>query len=302
MTGDPSILNMQGWRQFLAVKEQMLYQYEVAKKFARSDIVVSSHGNVAEALFRNWLAEFLPKRFGVTSGRLIRQRLEERPTYPKYDIIIYDQLASPVLWSEDDPDRTGQGRLRAIPVEHVHAVLEVKSSLEPTTAAQALRKLEELRPLLASVDDPQEPYRAFLPPSFFCTTVFFELRKEHEGHAAALDNLVPDSQLRGYSDGVILSAETLNSSNCGLLKWVSIGDGEKPYCDWDKATLDSGHASRSVHYDGAEFQLWRMWSPGFFATFAFDMVARLQGTYNPNRASSFHGLCFGSVANRKEDT
>ena len=44
---------------------------------------------------------------------------------PHFDVIIYDELDAPVLWIEDTPDASPQGRSLAIPVEHVRGVLEV---------------------------------------------------------------------------------------------------------------------------------------------------------------------------------
>src|SRR5215470_1786503 len=54
------------WRQFLVAKRGMLAEYERALSHAKTQPVATHHGNVAEAAFRDWLAAFLPKRFGVT--------------------------------------------------------------------------------------------------------------------------------------------------------------------------------------------------------------------------------------------
>jgi hypothetical protein len=108
----------QGWRQFVGCKLDMLYKYDLAKIYSKSDIVQARHGKVGEALVREWLATFLPKRFAVTSGRIICQGLEDTSHAPHYDAIIYDQLSSPILWIEPNPDESSSGSVRAIPAEY----------------------------------------------------------------------------------------------------------------------------------------------------------------------------------------
>lgn len=69
----------------------------------------------------------LPKRYGVTSGFIISQSVPNLEDFVHYDVIIYDQLDSPVLWVEGSPDSSLQGRSKAIPVEYVCGVIEVKA-------------------------------------------------------------------------------------------------------------------------------------------------------------------------------
>src|SRR5438094_4563023 len=99
----------------------MVYRFETAREQARGHIVEAWHGRVAEALFREWLTQFLPKRFGVTSGYIISQALNDTAPTPHYDVIIYDQLAAPILWVERSPDASALGRALAVPAEHVGA-------------------------------------------------------------------------------------------------------------------------------------------------------------------------------------
>ncbi len=188
----------QGWRQVLTARKKMLDAYDRARDQARSHAVETYHGNVAEAVVRNWLAGFLPKRYGVTSGYVVSPGMPSTERTPHFDVIIYDQIESPILWIEEDPDTSPHGRSLAIPVEHTRAVLEVKSSFSLKTVREATEHLEELLPLLQSCDLPTEPYKLSLPRTFCCGCVFFELRRDSANSDAALAAVVEGAKLRGY--------------------------------------------------------------------------------------------------------
>lgn len=106
----------------------MLTAYDLAKDLENNKLVKVRHGLVAEAEFRKWLSEFLPKRYAVTAGYIISPGISSKEHMVHYDVIVYDQLESPVLWVEGNPDSSNQGQSLAIPVEYVHAVFEVKSA------------------------------------------------------------------------------------------------------------------------------------------------------------------------------
>lgn len=84
----------------------MVSDFQIFKEMGKNRPTETDKGNYAEALFREWLEQFLPARYGVTSGYIISQR---DSTVPKsalkgklchYDVIIYNKLDSPVLWTE----------------------------------------------------------------------------------------------------------------------------------------------------------------------------------------------------------
>jgi hypothetical protein len=108
----------QGWKQFLASRKEMLDAYDRAREKSKSHEVETFHGKVAEAELRKWLSSFLPKKYGVNSGYIVSLGLKSTAKTPHFDVIIYDQLESPVLWIEDFPDVSPQGRALAIPAEH----------------------------------------------------------------------------------------------------------------------------------------------------------------------------------------
>ncbi len=88
----------------------MLDAFDRARNKAASHEVETYHGKVAEAEFRKWLTDFLPKKYGVTSGYIVSPGLKSTEKTPHFDVIIYDQLESPILWVEGDPDVSSQGR------------------------------------------------------------------------------------------------------------------------------------------------------------------------------------------------
>ena len=97
--------NGQGFKQFLANKLRLIKSFELSKLYTENHIVKVEHGNVAEAEFRRWLSDFLPDKFGVTSGFIISPKLTEEDKTPHYDIVIYDKDNSPILWEEANPDK-----------------------------------------------------------------------------------------------------------------------------------------------------------------------------------------------------
>jgi hypothetical protein len=314
---------MQGWRQFLSAKREMLDAFDQARAKAEAHKVKTYHGKVAEAEFRKWLSRFLPKRYGITSGYIVSQWALDRVELPHFDVIIYDRLEAPVLWVEDYPDVSSGGSARAIPAEQVYAVIEVKSSLDSSTAADALDHLSDLITLLAGSDTPSERYKRYLPANFFTAVVFFELRRKHEFSKEALNNLVPSKGLRGYFGGIILRGEGLPFEKCGRIKLFpskielksSVGKSKgkeslltgspwaesRPFAAADSylgpiiTPWDEEEATWNL--EGAYLSAQLDWDESEFARFAFDLIALLKGTYQMSLPSSFHGLSVKAPGN-----
>lgn len=282
---------MQGWRQFLAQKSSMLAKYDTARVMSSAKPVPVTHGNVAEAEFRRWCQEFLPKRFGVTSGYIVSQRMWEEEPLRHFDLIIYDQLNSPILWAEGNPDHSTYGQVRAIPAEHVCAVIEIKSRLTQRSARDAIAKLGELRPLLAYVDDPNDPYPQYLPLNFVSYIVFFELLVE-DARRAILEDLVPEEPMRGYVGALILRGQGLTEGSTGKTAWVV---SETPISALAENALLSGFSMsaglKCAPTGYTALQL--MWTEPNFAAFAFELVAVMTGKHpGRGRVASFHGFSY----------
>ena len=88
---------VQGWKQFLTSRAEMLDAFDRAREKAKSHEVETFHGEVAEAELRKWLTSFLPKRYGVTSGYIVSAGLKSSEKKPHFDVVIYDQLEAPCL-------------------------------------------------------------------------------------------------------------------------------------------------------------------------------------------------------------
>jgi hypothetical protein len=282
----------QGWLQFLTAKKEMLDSYDKAKTHSKKHKVETYHGKVAEAEFRKWLSNFLPKKFAVTSGYIISQGIPDTQKAPHFDVIIYEHLESPVLWIENNPDASDQGRSLAIPAEHVKCVLEVKSAFQSSTVKEAISHLSELKILMSSIDPPNEKLKFYLPPNFICGTVFFELRQEDAFDKNALNQMISGISLRGFFGGIILRGEGQIKNNTGRLSLLNSETEMKSMIkkpEWSMlgnwADADSTMINENTHI-GAMLS----WGEPDFSMFAFDLIAMLNGTYKSGILSSFHAL------------
>src|SRR5271167_4025439 len=85
---------------------------------------------------------------GITSGFIVPDVVETKGyKLYHYDVIIFDAMNAPVLWTDVNPDQADQGKKRAIPARYVYSVIEVKAAFSITAAKNALQKLSELNNL-----------------------------------------------------------------------------------------------------------------------------------------------------------
>ncbi len=265
-------IGTQGWKQFLDNKISMLYKFNSARTFSKAQIVEVAHGNVAESEFRKWLSEFLPYKYGVSSGYIVSQSREfiHQEKLPHYDVIIYDRLNSPTLWVEDNSDKSEHGRTRAFPAEYIKAVFEVKSRLTSKTAKDSMDKLEELNCLILNSGDINDRFCGKIMPSFFCGSVFFEIKKEDEFDKNILNNLIPSNKIHNFYGGIILSAEGKDAADTGIIR-VTTSDKDiesykeslilgMPFSDFKKVSDDK--------YLGTVL----MWGMSEFSIFAFNIL------------------------------
>lgn len=255
------------WEQIIGRKNEMLDAFDAGKRKARGQKVSTFHGRVAESVFREWLGEFLPKKYGVTSGYVVSQGQKGVSKFPHFDVIIYNQLEAPVLWVENHPDASESGKSRAIPAEFVRGILEVKSTFNRREAKAAIDHLRDLEPLYKGIDLPEERYKNYLPEDYFCGVVFFDVSKNNQKSEAALKVLLPNNGPRNFWGGIILRGEEQPSEHSGQ---IVITLEEKP----------SGEVL------GVSVYWWEI----SFSTFAFDLVALVNGTYSPRFFSSFFAL------------
>lgn len=274
----------------------MLNAFDNAKEKDRAHKTPTYRGRVAEVQFRNWLSNFLPKKYGVTSGYIISQGIKEKVKIPHFDVIIYNQLESPVLWLEDNADVSSGGMSRAIPAEYVQAVIEVKSSFDGTNAEKAMRHLFELEPLLKKIDPDNARFNMHLPPAFFCAVVYFEDSRGQRSNKSAMARAFTYRPLRGFFGGIILRANDASPDESVRMLFMasktkfnpSVGDTPLSIIE---APMANHHTAANGYYIGGMMHQ----NEAAFALFAFDLVALLNGTYETGRISSWHGLNWISV-------
>lgn len=279
----------QGWEQFHANRQEMLYQFELAKKYSKSHIVKVSHGNVAEATFRKWLSTFLPQRYGITSGYVVSQdRVMSGIKLPHYDVIIYDILDSPILWVEENSDHSEQGKTRAIPAEYVRAIFEVKANLTLESIKDANNKLLEIKPLLRTSTE-SSIYCGKLPSNFFTSSIFFELQNANAKNENIFRNLLFPEYNFPHFKSIILKGEGVDINSSGLVEH-HYGEQETPLMF--ESMYGSPFFGDAQQPNGIYHGVMLTWMPANFARFAFDIVALLNGSFRPGFLSSFYGIDF----------
>lgn len=280
----------QGWRQFLVGRKDILDKYDKAKVYSEGRKVQTYHGVAAEAEFRNWLENFLPKRYGVTSGYIVSQFVQDAIKRPHFDVIIYDALNSPILWIEADSDHSSAGQSRAIPVEYVKGVFEVKSSFEKRTVVEALTHIRELSYLYAQIDKPGERYKRYFPSDFFCGLIFVELHNQHASETPALSELMKTIDIRGYYGSVILRGEDRASTSTCKIDTIPSNQPINNHMDMNKSfMLKNFFWSDTIKIKENLYSWVRLsWEDFNFSTFAFDILSLLNGTYCPGKKSSFY--------------
>lgn len=295
----------QGWKQFLISKKKMLDAFDQAIEQSKSHKVRTYHGLVAESEFREWLSEFLPKRYAVTSGYIISAGLSELENVVHFDVIIYDHLNSPILWIEDNPDRSKRGRTLAIPAEYVLAVFEVKSTFSLSNARKAIEQIRQLDILMSGIDHPQKRYKRYLPYNFFCGVVFFELKESNQFDKGALDEFANCHDIRGFTGGIILRGQGMNILQSGRFELLKGDQSMKsPVRKPVWPLLGRWASSDSVKVDDKYVTSFLRWGSDAFAMYAFDIVAILNGTYVPGTISSNHASSvhlYQKIENNKKE-
>ncbi len=203
-----------GWEEVLQNREDLLTEFDKALGKNKNRPIRTSHGNAGEAVLRKFLGEFLPQRFGVTSGYIIPDMLVDDYKLLHYDVIIYDKLNSPILWGEDDFDTSELGRKRAIPAKYVFSVLEVKATITKRSINEAMKKLSELNNL-----------KSYFPSEFSCGTFFFQIKQELVSKKEILrefSNYLPHN----YWGGIVLRTE-VNTEMTGFIEIESYQEDDK---------------------------------------------------------------------------
>ena len=96
----------------------------------------TAKGDILESAWRDVLRRYLPARFRVESGFVIDSNGD---VSQQIDCIIYDNVFTPTFW--------GEGGHFHIPAEAVHAVFEIKPSVNKGCVRAASEKVNSVRTL-----------------------------------------------------------------------------------------------------------------------------------------------------------
>lgn len=306
-----------GWREFHRNRKDILAEFDKIAEQTLNRPVRTAHGTGVEAYLRKWLSDFLPKKFGVTSGYIIPNLYEDSGKLYHYDIIIYDALDSPVLWTEGNEDSSAQGRFRAIPAKHVVALYEVKARLTKDNVSDALEKLRQT-----------SKFSHQLHQHYSCGVVFIELKASDTNKASILAELSSGNDVKGFTGGIVLRYEE-DHSITGLIVRHNVDPSNrsdakhhaplaKPIDEVNIYQTEDGSLQLSeqgggarlvatsennwsvtktygVIYDDGNSLLHLDWSRSNFSEFCIDLVSRLEGLpHNDKRRPSF-GRIFDSI-------
>jgi hypothetical protein len=185
-----------GWQEFHRNRKDILAEFDKLLEQTVNRPIQVAHGQGVEAYIRKWLAEFLPKKYAVTSGYIIPNLYDDSGKIYHYDIIIYNCLESPVLWTEGNQDNSEQGKYRAIPAKYVIAVYEVKSRLTKINVNDALSKLNQTKDFSDQLDK-----------NYSCGIIFIDLKANDKNKESILKELHRGVSVFGFSSGLVLRFE-----------------------------------------------------------------------------------------------
>lgn len=135
------------------------WKNDLAERFAKAEreyALAFDRGTPREDALRAILEEFLPRRYGVTTGHVV----SAKPAWSRQcDVIIYDALECPML------SATGGIQGRVVPVEAVLGTIEIKSTLTLPEFQDALEKATAFKALC--VDDGPLPLGDRFAAAFF---------------------------------------------------------------------------------------------------------------------------------------
>ena len=208
-----------GWKEFHRNRKDILSEFDKILEQTQNRPIQVAHGQGVEAYLRKWLTEFLPKKYGVTSGYIIPNIYNDSGKIYHYDIIIYNRLEAPVLWTEGNQDNSEQGKYRAIPAKHVASVYEVKSRLTKSNISDALAKLSEVNDFIDQMH-----------PLYSCGVIFIELKESDNNRESIIKELIKGKDIFGFSGGMVLRYE--GDHTCTGL--INIFDVEEKKGDYNK--------------------------------------------------------------------
>lgn len=207
-----------------AERTKLLAEFDIAIKQGGDDPTKTEHGNVGEASLRNFLQKFLPKKYGVTKGHIITPDLEYAGPLEQWDVIIYDQLESPVLFVRERKGDSADAGERGIPVEYVKAVIEVKASFNKVAAERAVEKLLKLRQFERKKGAEGRP-----AIDIQASAIFFDMKlKNNQEYLDALAKFAKVGDMN-FASGLILRCAQFPEYSSTFETWQSKGHVDMPF-------------------------------------------------------------------------
>ena len=272
---------------FFAMRSQLLSNFEAAKQRISDDPVKTEHGNVGETQVRNWLKEFLPKKFGVCKGYIITSNMDYSGPLEEWDIIIFDALESPILFTKGQGDG-GESR-RAIPIEYVRGVIEVKSSLNIVFAKKATKKLKKLGDFIG--ENKSKNYPTHLTFPFISSMIFLEVNIEKfRTYRKALNKIseIDQEEIVPFLGALVLKSSK-NSQHSGYLRGA-IGE-LKAIESLEQPVFEMSNIYQVKNGRYGCFGSPIGYTKNSFPDFTFDLLNYLNGK-KTNLISSFYGQDF----------
>lgn len=303
-----------GWREFFENRKKILDKFDQAKNLNINRPTRTSHGVVVEQAVRDWLEEFLPGKYGITSGYVIPDIVSMEYKLYHYDIIIYNRLDSPVLWTESD----SSGKAQAIPAKFIYHIIEVKSTFDGKNIRDGLKKIKSL-----------DEFKEFLPDHFKSSLLFVEMKNGVINKQNILRKFYGSLPF-SFNEALILRSE-LNEDMSATLHLQKLKDEEEKITplakdiDEIKMTktdfgfnLETGGTSLELSKDKKkpekihvikgysstvhekELMISLRWSFNEFSAFSFRLLNALH-PYNPiNYGASEFGKIYNVISFQKE--
>jgi hypothetical protein len=310
-----------GWKEFNRNRKDILSELDKILEQIENRSIQTAHGLGVEAYLRKWLTEFLPKKYGVTSGYIIPNLYDDTLQLNHFDIIIYNLLEAPVLWTEANYDQSEQGKFRAIPAKHVVAVYEVKARLTKKNVTEALAKLKQT-----------EVFTDQLNPLYSCGLIFIDLKENENNSETIVQELIKGKDVFKFFGGIILRYEGDHSST-GRIRLFDIKPEDKTenhHCKPIAKPIDSlniymteeGSLEIAEQGGGAKFLAtspnnWSVsktygvnyseglisvhidWSRSNFADFCIDMISTLDGLVLNDKDRPSFGQVFDRIERKR---
>lgn len=314
-----------GWKEFNRNRKDILAEYDKLLEQTVNRPIQVAHGVGVEAYLRKWLSEFLPKKYGVTSGYIIPNLYTDSGIIYHYDIIIYNKLDSPILWVEGNEDNSEQGKYRAIPAKHVLALYEVKSRLTKKNVADSITKLNQTN-----------DFKDQLNSLYHCGIIFIDLKEADNNKESIIKELYNATKIHGFIGGMVLRYEgddtctgiisshrktpdnklNENQKNTKLKPLAKPIDELNIYTNEEgNLTIDEQMAgiklvmtsqnsmsfskTYGIYYEGDNQSVHLSWSRSHFSDFCIQLLSSLEGLSFDDKNRPSFGQFFDTAERRK---